>query len=186
MKKVRLDLDDLVVESFATENVRRGFGTVQGAGASENPCASENATCWCTMNIALDVCASLDEGCQGGTGASNTCPENQNNTCAYGCTLGAFCTDYCNSVGGTCAINTCWSVCGGDAGDSCGCNISERGTCVYDLSCGGDTCADAHCVGHGGGWGTNQCANTKGMPIGPSCDARCINQTEGEVTCVMC
>lgn len=59
MKKIRLDIDALHVDSFATDRQARGQGTVQGY-ASQYPCT------------VYDTC---DAGCGGGGGGSgyNTC-----------------------------------------------------------------------------------------------------------------
>lgn len=72
MKKLALDLDQLVVESFATDPAARPAGTVRGHGVSETPteCLTDCGSC--------SICpACISEGgtCDYGTVCANTCQE---------------------------------------------------------------------------------------------------------------
>jgi hypothetical protein len=61
MRKLRLDVDGLTVESFVTADERRGAGTVRGAEATEL-CSAGPVTCHPT-NDPCDTCAT---SCAGG------------------------------------------------------------------------------------------------------------------------
>lgn len=172
MNKLRLNLEVLVVESFVTEVVHRGLGTVRAQGASDNPCASEVASCNCTMKlVALDGCDSQDEHCGGG--GSQTCPA-EVNTCAYGCTNGYGCTVFCATQEGTCQFQSC-AITGCVGG--CAEAVSNLGTCEYQNTCAGDLCAGTHT----GGW---PCV--PGAGAGNQTGSPCINHSMEEVTCVQC
>ncbi|HSU14852.1 hypothetical protein [Longimicrobium sp.] len=61
MKKLRLDVDSLGVESFATAPARAAAGTVRGAGATEI-CSAGPVTCHPTY----DPCDTCATSCAGG------------------------------------------------------------------------------------------------------------------------
>lgn len=92
MKKLRLDLDELEVESFDTRGGAREKGTVVGEQCSCGGTCYPQATC-------PQTCA-------------YTCDDP---TCAYTCD-DATCPASCN---GTCAGHTCWETCGGTCYDTC-------------------------------------------------------------------
>lgn len=57
MNKLRLSVDDLRVETFATDAVRAGRGTVDAhmityaSGCNTCQCSSRPAACFCTENL---------------------------------------------------------------------------------------------------------------------------------------
>ena len=75
MKKLRLDVDGLTVESFVTAAERRGAGTVRGAEATEL-CSAGPVTCHPT-NDPCDTCAT---SCAGATWPSSTKQSSRNMT----------------------------------------------------------------------------------------------------------
>lgn len=162
MGKFRLELDQLQVESFTT-GWGGGLGTVRARdGASENPCASENETCRCTLNFAPAECESLNV-CNGTGGTLVTCPEAQQ-TCAYGCTLGYACSGYCGTAEGTCAVMSCnVSQCVGGGNSECACAQSEIGSCYWQPTC------NAQCPGHSGGWCTQFCTGDAASCVAAEC-----------------
>jgi hypothetical protein len=93
MRKLKLDLDQLIVESFDTRaRGRRQPGTVFGE------------QCTCYTNCSCPGCPTCDASCNGTCGA--TCDASCNGTCD------ASCNGTCNnSCGGTCncgTLNTCY------------------------------------------------------------------------------
>ncbi len=114
MKKLKLSLDDLEVESFeTTPEITDTKGTVMGYGVNgfEDTCPTE---CTC------DTCV---------------CPGTGGNSCGGTCV--STCVSTCGTCGGTCG-NTCGNTCDGTclatcfcppgpSGDTCwaGCSISN-------------------------------------------------------------
>lgn len=90
MKKFRLQLDDLLIDSFATTPVKSEKGTVFGE------------QCTCATACTCPGCPTCDASCNG------TCAASCNGTCDAGC--GGETYDW--SCGGTCE-----GSCGG--GDTC-------------------------------------------------------------------
>jgi hypothetical protein len=90
MHKLRLQLEDLVIDSFSTTPVRRAKGTVYGE------------QCTCPTACTCPGCPTCDASCNG------TCDASCNGTCG-GASCGATCDASC---GGTCDYS-----CGG--GYSC-------------------------------------------------------------------
>ncbi|HET7462925.1 MAG TPA: hypothetical protein VFJ82_16850 [Longimicrobium sp.] len=86
MKKLALDLDQLVVESFATAGAALPAGTVRGHGVSETPTECLTDCYGCT---ALPQCLSYDGTCDGTCGntaqESCTCPTFAGETCELTC-----------------------------------------------------------------------------------------------------
>lgn len=108
MRKLKLDLDELQVDSFTTATAREFVGTVKG-----------------------------------------------HETELLGCSM------YCGTAEGTCAVQSCqYSQC--VAGDTCGCGLSNIGSCAYQVTCGGGQCGGLG--GHSGGWCSEYCFS------GPTCD----------------
>ena len=99
MHKLKLQLDDLMVDSFTTEPVRREKGTVFG----------EQCTCYtaCTCPGCPTCDASCNGTCGGTCGAScnGTCDASCNGTCDWACATaeGPSC------VGPTCDNNPYWN-----------------------------------------------------------------------------
>ena len=85
MKKLRLDLDDLAVESFDTTQAQREKGTVFGE------------QCTCQTACTCPGCPTCYDSCNGTCG--DTCAASCNGTCDYSC-------------GGTCYEWTCGYDCG--------------------------------------------------------------------------
>jgi hypothetical protein len=88
MKKLTLRLEDLRIDSFSTEPVRKEKGTVFGE------------QCTCYTNCSCPGCPTCDASCNGSCGAScgGTCNATACGTCDQSC-------------GGTCA-HTCYDGCG--------------------------------------------------------------------------
>ena len=105
MRKLRLTLEDLSVESFSTAVRPAREGTVGGHDLSDSTCHQKLCTC--------DTMAG--HTCEG------TCDASCNGTCVASCD--GTC-DGCVSVGGTCGGYTCVS-CEGT------CNDSYCGPCTY-------------------------------------------------------
>lgn len=98
MKKMNLDVEALVVESFETSDVRGERGTVRGHGYTDTTCAQRVCTCPTVGNGF--TCADTCQDSCGGTCWIDTC----GNTCD---TCGDFCTDtglsQCNAPLSYCA-----------------------------------------------------------------------------------
>ncbi len=93
MNKLRLDLEDLSVESFdTTPEVRREGGTVFGQ------------QCTCYTNCTCPGCPTCDASCNGTCGGTcgGTCDASCNGTCDYSCN--GTCYEYscldCQTYGG--------------------------------------------------------------------------------------
>jgi hypothetical protein len=114
MKKLKLDIDDLAVESFSVDKAGARLGTVQGqdftlqCGGTNVCTASCNGTCYgsCGGNgcrtieyVSCDhTCATQDILC-GGSG-NTTCNQPCGQTCDYTCDVAQTCIQSC--VGATC------------------------------------------------------------------------------------
>lgn len=103
MKKLRLSLDDISVESFATLPARARTGTVAAHDLSDTTC--QQIICDCITN-------GFEHTCQ------NTCGNSCDGTCY------ASCNGTCNgcpdpSANGTCAGWTCEGTCDGESCDYC-------------------------------------------------------------------
>ena len=97
MKKLRLQLEDLRIDSFQTTPVQRVKGTVRG---EEDPCTCPTrcATCTCPdCNTCWESCnGSCYESCNGTCGGGETCDESCINTCFVSCgDIGFTCLDTC-------------------------------------------------------------------------------------------
>lgn len=110
MNKLRLRLEDLEVDGFATTPRDGRRGTVVGEqGTWVSLCTCQHYSCAPTCDYTCD-----DATCP----ACPTCPD----TCAQTCELtcgDSECFETC--VGGTCAGggNTCWDSCGHTCYDTC-------------------------------------------------------------------
>lgn len=93
MHKLRLQMDDLRVESFETTAAARAKGTVFGE------------QCTCYTECTCPGCPTCDATC--GETCGNTCDASCAYTCAY------TCDDV--SCGGTCGGNSCYGTCYMDA-----------------------------------------------------------------------
>ena len=94
-KKLALELDQLVVESFATSSALRPRGTVRGHDVSDTTC--NQIICDCPTGGTCDTdCGQGTCGAECGSGRPS---------CAYTC----LCTDTC--PGNTCAYS-CEGTCG--------------------------------------------------------------------------
>lgn len=108
MKKIRLDLDDLKVESFVTsEGGSSADGTVFGMGNTEcdNTCEGVGATCdgnGCPSAGDCDYTAAGALTCTGGPGASAMC---ETGACTYPATI-CGCAGTDPNVDNTCT-HTC-------------------------------------------------------------------------------
>jgi hypothetical protein len=94
MRKLALDLNELVVDSFDTASVAAGRGTV--AARSGTTYADESCNGTCNFTCFPASCASCDFTC----GSCASC----GGTCAGSCAGGASCGNTC---GGTCDYATC-------------------------------------------------------------------------------
>lgn len=108
MKKIALDIDALVVDSFDVGPHQLALGTVD---AQISPTENTRRVCTCagscdgTCAVTCDTCGA---SCNG---SCNTCPGL--NTCDFSCngTCGELtCNDTCGG-GGTCFGNTCFDSC---------------------------------------------------------------------------
>ena len=97
MKKLSLDLDQIAVESFATEPARRAHGTVRGHDLSDTTCNQIICDCYTGGTCDTD-CGQI------------TCDDTCANTC--GCSAPQICVS-----GHTCDLPSCAYTCG----DTCGC-----------------------------------------------------------------
>ena len=110
-KKLRLDLEDLSVESFdTTPSEHRREGTVFAQ------------QCTCYTNCTCPGCPTCDASCNGtcggtcnGTCGENTCAASCYGTCDYSCNCysnGGYCTNYdvtCRGIG-TCGVYPCADI----------------------------------------------------------------------------
>lgn len=98
MKKLRLELDELQVDSFLTSTAESVPGTVRAKSDTVLWCRSFDYTCWNT-------------GCQSGYSAPEYCPTAENETCAGwpGCNGSSDAGGY--SCAGTCSDYGC-TACG--------------------------------------------------------------------------
>jgi len=117
MSKLRLQLEDLAVDSFETTQAptpTRGtvdaFATVVAGTCPRRTCGepTDQYTCWYTCDDAscANTCANT---------CAATCPNTCANTCAYTCDdfTCAFTCD-CGGTGQTdCGGASCWDSCGG-------------------------------------------------------------------------
>jgi hypothetical protein len=88
MSKLRLQLEDLMIDSFDTTPVQKGKGTVFGE------------QCTCYTQCTCPGCPTCDASCNG------TCAASCYGSCAATCD--ASCEDTCNySCAGTCGEYTC-------------------------------------------------------------------------------
>jgi hypothetical protein len=87
MKKLKLRLDDLRVDTFDTSTVRKEKGTVFGE------------QCTCYTQCTCPGCPTCYASCNG------SCDATCNVTC--GVTCGASCDDSCDCSGWTCNAYTC-------------------------------------------------------------------------------
>lgn len=121
MRKLRMDLGELVVETFRTSSDEAERGTV--AGHEGRPYNTAMTVCWglCGTNNSDQVfCSYNNESCGGScnticltcVSCDGTCPE-------QGCPTGWSCE------GSTCAA-TCNSTCG----ETCGCTAYDTCNCV--------------------------------------------------------
>jgi hypothetical protein len=112
MNKLRLDLEDLSVESFST---------TPEAGKEEGTVFGQQCTCY--TNCTCPGCPTCDASCNGTCGGTcgGTCDASCNGTCDASCN--GTCVDSCNN----CTYGTdCWTSweamsCGGGAYNTCYC-----------------------------------------------------------------
>ncbi|WP_420127491.1 hypothetical protein [Longimicrobium sp.] len=106
MKKLRLSLDDITVESFSTLSPRLRLGTVAANQMSATTC--QQIICDCTTQGFEQTCQTCGASCNGTCDAScngtcNGCPEpSANGTCA-----GWTCEGTCGFTCNTCAGYSC-------------------------------------------------------------------------------
>lgn len=77
-KKLRLDVDALEVEAFATADIAAKNGTVYGYSDQSLPCLSDSGTipCMCLPPLSADVdCPTMEAypTCEGGMSANGEC-----------------------------------------------------------------------------------------------------------------
>lgn len=108
MKKMKLTLDDLLIDSFSTTPVRKQQGTVYG----------EQCTCYTACTC--PGCPTCDASCNGSCGGASCI-----DTCAASCygTCDASCNGTCDY---TCGGNTCDPTCAGWATQP-----SPREVCIF-------------------------------------------------------
>ena len=116
MAKLKLQLEDLMIDSFDTTAAKKERGTVFG----------EQCTCWtyCGQNT-----------CPGCPTCNNSC----GGSCEYSCN--GTCPDTCGaSCWGTCeAQDTCWFTCAASCQGSCGPDTCYY-TCDQGMTCYGALC----------------------------------------------
>ena len=130
MKKLKLNLDDLRVESFATTpDATAPPGTVFGQDTEDTICNTQCGTCTCgntcgnTCANSCGQCTGGGEGC-GGSGLGTLCGSCQSwlatdpcgcwtPSCGFTYCPNAGCTQY--GYGDTCDYETCYGV-------TCTCN----------------------------------------------------------------
>ncbi|HET7234153.1 MAG TPA: hypothetical protein VFJ16_29335 [Longimicrobium sp.] len=79
--KIRLELESLDVQSFATESAPKERGTVRGNACSESTCFQD----LCTCTDAYGNCYASNVNCSGGTGTgTGTGPGTRVETCCTG------------------------------------------------------------------------------------------------------
>ena len=110
MKKMKLNLDALGVESFDTSGADAKRGTVFGE------------QCTCYTNCTCPGCPTCYASCNGTCGG--TCGEN---TCAASCN-------------GTCGAATCDYTCGGDCNYSLYCDTNQPCPTNAYSNCAGSPC----------------------------------------------
>ena len=113
MKKLKLRLDDLQVDSFQTTMVRKEKGTVFGE------------QCTCRTQCTCPGCPTCDASCNG------TCGASCNGTCDASCY--GTCGDTCDCV----SNDTCYDTCAGSCG-TCQFSCDDMYTCVggvYGIVC---------------------------------------------------
>lgn len=122
MKKLRLELDALRVESFETAIAREPRGTVHGRGWTD-------VVVYCRTDRPVGECYPTNYDLAFGTDDSGDCSISCNATCAASCN--GTCDGSCN---GTCAASWCGGCGGGSefATDCCGSQ--------YASACGGQQC----------------------------------------------
>jgi hypothetical protein len=104
MKKLRLHIEDLAVETFTTGGIKGVHGTVQGHATGPVVCPTREVSCnatVCPYNCAPTHDASCDISCYAGCFPTN-------NTC-YGQQTCVTC------------INTCPATCYPSCGETCTC-----------------------------------------------------------------
>lgn len=157
-KKLRLNLDDLTVDSFAAVPMfgANARGTVHGYQSDLD------------TNCAAGVCNTANP-CQTGECGTNytecwgSCGSYTAGLCTYSETCGTTCSGACITNQDTCECNTNEATCYGQAtcaGGGSTCDATCASTCGY-------TC-DSTCVGGSTGC-SNTCQATCHTPTGP-CD----------------
>lgn len=121
MKKLRLELDELAVESFAANERDGSRGTVAGREFTQyaDECVTPNGTC--------------ERGCWDGTVAYSCAATCQGSCASCQGTCGASCAGTC---AGTCGAS-CFGTCAGCTGvTDCGCGTGQ----TYDTCPGAPIC----------------------------------------------
>jgi hypothetical protein len=99
--KLKLNLDELTVDSFDTTRSERPKGTVFGE------------QCTCYTNCTCPGCPTCDASCNGtcnGTCGENTCQASCNGTCDYSCGYCGTQNDYTCAPYGSCGARWCAEV----------------------------------------------------------------------------
>jgi len=112
MRKLKLDVDGLAVESFTTADRAPGTGTVRGHGTFRgSTCGPENTcgpqTCgdlYCVIETGDPLNCPATGGCgTGGTGGTGTtCPTNNNALSCVGCTTQDYTVNLADDTCGAC------------------------------------------------------------------------------------
>jgi hypothetical protein len=108
MKKLRLALEEISVESFATLPQQARLGTVPGHQLSGTTCGQ--FICDCPTNGYEHTCNTCQASCNG------TCPATCGGDTCYTCDNTC---NVCQSVGGTCGDFTCDHTCEGQSCQYC-------------------------------------------------------------------
>lgn len=124
MKKLKLNLDELKVETFEMDDNFLKNGTLYGMGASEDRCTGMACN---TGVVGIAACEGNDDDGPGTGGTKNYCPSNYIVECLAATKL-AF--TVCVAIGeytiiASCLGNTCY------VHDSCGCGYKSV-TCETD------------------------------------------------------
>ncbi|HSU16712.1 hypothetical protein [Longimicrobium sp.] len=110
MKKLKLEVEELAVESFATASQAQGLGTVRGHGTfRENTCQAVNScgphTCgnaYCVIETDSPDCGFGGTGTCGTGGASANCATNNGALSCVGCTTQDYTVNLANDTCGAC------------------------------------------------------------------------------------
>ena len=112
MKKLKLEYDDLVVDSFPTTTGWAGVrGTVRGKASEDTFCASDEGPSACNCGITDATCSNIHHTCQDtcNCGLTYTCITGGQTDCPGQTQCAAYTEDY--TCAGSCTDQGC-TACG--------------------------------------------------------------------------